>query len=408
MTSDRPGSTAQPCAFWGFMAGSLVSRVGDWMDMVALNWATMQHTHSALALALINACRVAPVFLMSLPAGILADRHDRRRLLIGVQAGTMALTVAIGFLVKAHGAVWGLALLVIVRSCLAAMDGPVREALLPSLVPSGYVARAVALNQAQFHLARAIGPMLAGLLLSVAPLETAFWISAVTSLAILAALLPLKPSLPLRHPTRAPGGIREAVRFVRDRPSVQVVLLLAIAPMVFGFPYTSMMALFAHDLQHLGPAGLGGLMAASALGAFVGSAGLGYGSDRMPGRMSMVASVAGFGIALMFFACSRNWNAAACALLLAGFAGHRNRTQCRIALQLEVPDELRGRVMALALMDRGFIPLGAMLIGAIAQGAGAWWGAMAMGGGCVATALVALAARPRALKVRKDALQASD
>lgn len=397
MTSDGLGRfpAAQSASYWGFMAGSLVNRVGDWMDMVALNWAILQHSNSPLALALINACRVAPVFLVSLPAGVLADRYDRRALLIAVQAGMMVLTLALGLLVKAHEPVWGIALLVVVRSSLSAMDGPVREALLPSLVSPGYLARAIAFNQAQFHLARAIGPMLAGILLSFAPIETAFWISAATSLAILAALLPLKPSVPTSIQASQSGGFREVACFIRDQPSVQVLLLLAIAPMVFGFPYTSMMALFARDLLHLGPAGLGGLMAASALGAFAGSAGLGLGGERSPSKAGLAMSVAGFGIALMLFACADTWNAAAFALVAVGFAGHRYRTQCRIALQLEVPDALRGRVMGLALMDRGFIPLGAMLVGAIAQGAGTWWAAMAMGAGCVATALVVLGTRPR-------------
>lgn len=85
------------------MAGSLVSRIGDWMDMVALNWAVLQHSNSPMALALINACRVAPVFLMTFPAGVLADRHDRRTLLIAVQAGAMVLTLMLGLQVKAHG-----------------------------------------------------------------------------------------------------------------------------------------------------------------------------------------------------------------------------------------------------------------------------------------------------------------
>lgn len=377
------------------MAGSLVSRIGDWMDMVALNWAVLQHSNSPMALALINACRVAPVFLMTFPAGVLADRYDRRALLIAVQAGAMVLTLMLGLQVKAHGPIWGLAVIVIVRSCLTAMDGPVREAMIPSLVSGENLARAIAINQAQFHLARAIGPMLAGILLLVAPVEMAFWISAVTSLAILVALLPLKSSVPIRLQTGQPGGVREVACFIRDHPSVRGLLLLTIAPMVFGFPYTSMMALFARDLLHLGPAGLGGLMAASALGAFVGSAGLGFSNNRSPSMASLATSVAGFGIALMLFACAKSWNAAAIALVLVGFAGHRNRTQCRIALQMEVPDVLRGRLMGLALMDRGFIPIGAMLVGAIAQGAGAWWAAMAMGVGCVATALVVLGARLR-------------
>ncbi len=381
--------------FWGFMAGSLVSRAGDWMDMVALNWAILQHSNSPLALALINACRVAPVFLMSLPAGVLADRHDRRTLLLVVQAGVMVLTLAIGLMVMGHGPVWGFALVVIARSALAAMDAPVREALIPTLVAPEQMARATAINQAHFHLARAIGPLLAGVLLAVAPMETAFWISAATSLAVLAALLPLKAPAPLPHPTEAPGGVREVAHFVREQPAVQALLLLAIAPMVFGFPYTSMMALFARDLFHLGPTGLGGLMAASALGAFVGSAGVGYVSDRSYRLSGLAWSVAAFGLALMLFACARSWNAAALALVLVGFAGHRYRTQCRIALHLEVPDALRGRVMGLALMDRGFIPLGALLVGAIAQWAGTWWAAMAMGLGCVATALVVLGTRRR-------------
>jgi len=393
---EAPSQPKRPEAFsasyWIFMAGSLVSRIGDWMDLVALNWAVLTFTNSPFYLALINACRLLPVFVFSVPAGYLADRYDRRMLLILVQAAMMVMTMALATLIMVHGPVWSFALVVAVRSCIATMDPPIRQALIPALAPQGRMAGAIAMSQSQMNLARVIGPSISGGLLTVAPLPLVFWINAASSLAVLASLLVIRPreAVASNKKRAFKAGTREALAYVSGRPVVGALILLSIAPMVFGFPYTSMMAMFARNLFHFNAAQMGGLVTASAVGAVIGSSVLSFGEDFKPSGILLAGSVAAFGASLLVFINSRGFVFAAIALVAVGIAAHAYRTLTRIALQLEVPDELRGRIMSVALMDRGFIPLGAMLISLIAQGCGVWWAGVFMGVGCLVSALLPL------------------
>jgi MFS transporter, DHA1 family, staphyloferrin A biosynthesis exporter len=163
--------------------------------------------------------------------------------------------------------------------------------------------------------------------------------------------------------------------------------------MVFAFPYTAMMPLFAEDLLQLGPEGLGILLSVAAAGALVGSAWLSLGSETEGAGKWLVCSTIGFGLFLLLFMTAETLVTAAVMMFLVGLASATYRTMSRVTLQTRVPDRLRGRILSIALMDRGLMPLGAILIGAVAEWAGALWAGVAMGGGCVAVTLAVLAAR---------------
>jgi MFS family permease len=376
-----------------FMAGNLVSWVGDWMDLVALNWAVLALSGSALQLGLINACRLVPVFALSVPAGLLADRLDRRRLLLWLQTGTMVLTFAVGALVLLRGWFPLFALAVAARASLAAMALPIRSALLPALVSREALASAVASQTAVMSLSRIVGPALGGALLLVVPIETVFWINGASFLAVLWTLLAVKAGSAPPPSGRRRSAMREALAYIRGDGAVRSLLLLAVVPMVFGFPYTSMMPLFAKELLHCGPTGLGALLAVAAAGALAGSAVLSLpGCAARAGRTMVIATVL-FGLSLLVFTASRSFPAALGAMFLTGLAGQAYRTTSRITLQSKVPDHLRGRILSIALMDRGFIPVGAVLLGAVADVAGAAWAGAVMGGGCLVVTLAVVAAR---------------
>ncbi|MBO9540141.1 MFS transporter [bacterium] len=387
-----PTSTADARGYHAFMAGSLVGRIGDWLDLVALNWATLQLTDSALHLALINVCRLAPVFALSVPAGVLADRYDRRRLLMLIQVLSAALTVLLGLMIHQHAAFWAFALVVTVRACLSAMDAPVRNALLPNLAPSDRQAQAVALNAAQMNLARVIGPAIAGAVLAVAPALWLFALNAASSLVALASLAFVPATPQTARTTKSKGAMAEALAFVRAQPTVQSLLILAIAPMVFGFPYTAMLPLFVRDLTGLGPTAFGGLLTVSAVGSLVGSGRLAFLRDQQAAGKWLIVSLLGFGLSLGLFMVSKGWVPAAIAMFLVGLTSQTYRTTSRIALQAAIPDALRGRILSIALMDRGFIPLGTLLVGAIATQFGTGWAGatMALGSLAVTGGLVVL------------------
>jgi MFS transporter, DHA1 family, staphyloferrin A biosynthesis exporter len=380
--------------FGVFAAGNLVSQSGEWMTLVALNWAVLEFTDSALYLGLINACRMVPAFLLSVPAGVLADRSDRRKLLILLQAGIMLPTFCVGYLLAADSPFWLLAVVVTLRSVLMAVVTPVRNSLVPNLVPENQVASAVAVDSAVRNLSRIVGPAIAGTLLAVMEVADVFWISACSIVAVLLSLFVVHPeSNRDAVSNNIKADIQEAAVYVKNSPSVQSLLILAVVPMVFAFPYTAMMPLFAEDLLQLGPEGLGILLSVAAAGALVGSAWLSLGSETEEAGKWLVCSIIGFGLFLLLFMIAETLVTAAVTMFLVGLASAIYRTMSRVTLQTRVPDRLRGRILSIALMDRGLMPLGAILIGAVAEWAGALWAGVVMGGGCVAVTLAVLAAR---------------
>jgi MFS family permease len=364
------------------------------MTWVALNWAVLEFTGSALYLGLINACRMVPAFLLSVPAGVLADRGDRRKLLILLQAGIMPSTLCVGYLLAAESPFWLLAAVVTLRSVLVAVVIPVRNSLIPNLVPESQIASAVAVDTAVRNLARILGPGIAGTLLAVMEVADVFWISAGSIVAVLVSLFVVRPESNREAvSTNIKTDVQEAAAYVKNSPSVQSLLILAVVPMVFGFPYTAMMPLFAEDLLQLGPEGLGVLLSVAAAGALVGSAWLSMGGETEGAGKWLVCSTIGFGLFLLLFMFAETLVTAAIMMFLVGLASATYRTMSRVTLQTRVPDRLRGRILSIALMDRGLMPLGAIMIGAVATWAGALWAGVVMGGGCIAVTLVVLAAR---------------
>ena len=364
------------------------------MSLVALNWAVIDFTGSALYLGLINACRMVPVFLLSVPGGVVADRSDRQKLLILLQAGIMPLTFCVGYLLAAESPFWLLAVVVTLRSALMAVVMPVRNSLIPNLVPDSQVASAVAVDSAVRSISRIAGPAIAGILLVVTDVADVFWISGGSIVAVLLSLLVVRPESSRRAVSKGmKADIQEAAVYVKNSPSVQSLLILAVVPMVFAFPYTAMMPLFAEDLLQLGPEGVGILLSVAAAGALVGSVWLSLSSETKGAGKWLVCSTVGFGLFLLLFMVADTLVTAAVMIFLVGLASSTYRTMSRVTLQTRVPDRLRGRILSIALMDRGLMPLGAILIGAVAEWAGTLWAGVAMGGGCIAVTLAVLAAR---------------
>ena len=371
------------------MAGTLVSRTGEWMDLVTLNWVALQMTNSPLHLGLINACRLVPTFLMSLPAGILADRYDRGQLLMLTQAASAALTLLLALVAANSASFWLFAGVVTLRAMASSMDAPIRSALIPQLVGPDQVSRAVALQSTLLSMSRILGPALGGILMGMLGAPAVFAISA----GLIALALPLTAGLRSntpRRPAASRAGLSDALAYLKGEPLIQALMLLAIVPMIFGFPYTAMMPLFVRDVIGLGPQGLGILLSVTAIGALLGSGRLSVMGEGSHAGRWLIVSLLAFGGSLMLLMQTRSLPAAALVMGLVGLTGQTYRTLSRISLQTRVPDHLRGRVMSIALMDRGFIPLGALLIGLIAGWAGAWTAGMAMGVGCIGITLLVL------------------
>jgi MFS family permease len=380
-----------------FLGGSLVSWIGDWMDITVVSWAVLQWTNSPVDLALVNACRLIPVFAMSVPAGILADRYDRRRLLIVLQAAMVLLTLAIGVLFAMRFPFWTFAVVLAIRSSLTSMVLPIRSAMIPNLVSPSVQGEAIALYTAAMNLSRIIGPAIAGWLLTVVAAEEVFWINCGCLTVGVATLFVVRlegQSLD-RGKRTVTSDLAEAAAYIRSHRSVQSLLILSVVPMIFGFPYIALMPLFARDLYDSGSEGFGTLLAISAFGALTGAGLLSYvATDRRAGRRLLVSIVV-FGAALLTCAATRNFTVAAVSMFVVGLSSQFYRTLSRIMLQAEVPDGLRGRVVSIAMLDRGLIPLGAMLLGSIAAAAGAHLAMIVMGVSCIGLTFAVVAADRR-------------
>lgn len=372
-----------------YAIGSLITRVGDWMDLVALNWAVLQLTGSAFYLGLISACRLLPVFTMSVPAGALADRYSKRKLLLGLETGYMFFTITLALLLVYNGPFWLFALIVTLRSVFSTMGLTVRNAFIPSLVPPVALASAIALNATIANLSGIVGPALAGFLLTFVEPVSIFRIAAITSLAVIGSLFWVRPMATLPEQKRHENaGIMEAINFIRSNSVVKSLLILAIVPMLFGFPYTSMMPIFSKELLKVGPDGLGILLGASGAGALTASASLSWLNVKNNHGKILVVSSIGFGIALILFALTRRMELALMAMYGVGLLGQTYRTMSRITLQHAVPDHLIGRVLGIALMDRGFIAIGAIFVGWLASYAGSFVAALFMGLGSALITLI--------------------
>ena len=360
------------------------------MDLTALNWAVLQLTDSPLDLGIINACRLAPIFLLSIPAGVLADRYDRRKLLIVLQLGLMLLTFAVGALFAARSGFWIFAGIVTVRSALAAMVLPIRNAVLPSLVEPRSQARAIALQTAALNLSRIVGPAIAGFLLAWLATEYVFWINGASFLLVLATTWYVRPTPPDRSgpKTGVFAELREAFGYIRHNRLVRSLLVLAIVPMVFGFPYTALMPLFARDLFELGPEGFGMLLSVSGGGSLTGALWLSFTGGRGSSGPRLIGSILVFGLALLASMFATGFWMAAVMMFVVGWSSQSYRTLSRITLLAEVPDRLRGRILSIALLDRGFIPLGALILGAIAESLSTRAAGIVMGTACIGLTLL--------------------
>jgi MFS transporter, DHA1 family, staphyloferrin A biosynthesis exporter len=313
----------------------------------------------------------------------------------------MLLTFCLGDLVEAKQSYWSFVFIVTLRSMLAAMDPPIRNALVPELVTQSSMTSAIAINTTVIHLSRIMGPAIAGALLTVTDMANLFYINAWGTLGVLFSLLMIRShSFPNSDKKgKEKTTLREAADYVKSQPSVQSLLILAIVPMIFGFPYTTMMPLFARDLLQLGPKGFGMLLSVSSIGALVGTTWLSLGKAIKGEGKWLIYSIMGFGFALLLFIGTTNVFIAATAMFFAGLTSQTYRTMSRITLQIHVPNQLRGRILSIALMDRGFIPLGAILIGAIASWVGTLWAGIVMGAGCIGITLLIVVSRRQIWKL---------
>jgi predicted MFS family arabinose efflux permease len=349
---------------------------GQWLQQIALSWLVFEMTGSAGLLGLINGVRFLPFLFTSLIGGVLADRMDRRRLMLWTQWYVLAATLAMGLLLlSGRAAVWHLFAFTFISGIGWSLSQPVRQSVLPSLVPRAELLNAVSISSAAFNITRTVGPAIGGFLLATLGGGGTFLVQAVLYAVVLAmtAAMRIPPLAP--SPTGSNGSawqsIREGVHYVRATPIVGSLLLLGLVPMLLGMPYQSLMPIFAADIYRIGPGGLGVLTGVAGLGSVMATvtiAGLG---DFPRRGLVQILCLAAFGVALLLFS-QVTWLPLALAILVGvGAAQFGYNALNQTQLQTAIADHMRGRVMSLYMLNVGLVPAGSLAAGLMADALGA-------------------------------------
>ncbi len=355
--------------------GQLISLTGTWMQSTAQQWLVYRLTGSPLALGTVMFMNSLPAMLLSLFAGVVVDRVDKRRFLIGLQLGMLTLALALAALTAAGQVQYGHVLaLTTLLGLVNTFDMPARQAFTIEMVGKDDLMNAIALNSSMFNGARLVGPAVAGLLVAQVGEAAAFFFNGLSFLAVIAglALMRLPPFTPRPGRLRPLADLKEGLGYITRHRSVLALVLVAAVPSLFGFPATTLLPVMARDVLGLGADGYGLLVSFIGLGALVGALSLtALGNYRPKGRL-LTAAMFVFAGGLAGAALSRVVPLSLAALAFTGWGMIHHLATTNTLLQLNVPDELRGRVMSAYLWAVvGMAPAGSLLFGTLAE----WWGA---------------------------------
>jgi MFS family permease len=382
-----------------YFAGQVVSISGNWMQIVAEMWLVVQLTGSGVAVGLTAGLQFLPMLLFGAYGGVLADRFDKRRLLMATQ-GLMALPALALWAITAAGSVeaWMVYGLVLARGCVTAIDNPARQSFVHEIVGPDRVVNAVALNSVIVHTSRMAGPAAAGAVIALAGVGPCFALNALSFAAMFAALRAMDPAQlrPAARAARARGQIRSALREVGRREELRTPLAMMALVGTLSFNFQVLLPLFAAETWDASAAGYALLTSAMGAGSVAGALAAGA-RGRVSPRL-LVVSAAAFGAASVAAAAAPSLAAQALLLVPLGAASVTFAAGVNSSLQLGAPDALRGRVMALyGVVFLGSTPIGAPLVGWLAEEHGPRAGLLLGGVAALAAAAAAQVSHRRRL-----------
>ncbi|MFJ2647433.1 MFS transporter [Streptomyces sp. NPDC087420] len=389
-----------------YWSTGLVSNTGTAMQGVALDWFVLDLTHSGTAVGWAAGLQFAPVLLFGLWGGVLADRYDRRTLLLwaqslyAVQALLLTVTVLSG-----HAPLWWIYLLSFALGCVFTVENPARLSFVTELVGPSLIANAAGLNILSLNAARLIGPAIAGVLIAVIGTGWVFALNAVSFTVVTVGLLTIRPKA-VRSPGERPpwaGAGAAGLRYVAARPELVGVFTIFGLVATFAVNFSTTLTLFAGRVFDVGSSGLGFMSTALSVGTVAGT--LVATRRASPRVRTVVVGAVLFGVSEALAALMPSYPAFLLMLLPAGFTLMTLNTAVSAFVQSEVSDAMRGRVMAVyTVISMGGAPLGGPVIGWISEHAGVRWG-LASGGGAAVLAAVTVAlwlVRHQALTPRAD------
>ncbi|MDP9344069.1 MAG: MFS transporter, partial [Actinomycetota bacterium] len=374
-----------------YFFGQIVSITGTWMQSVGQAWLMLQLTGSAVALGTVTALQFLPILLLGPWGGVVADRFDKRRLLVVTQTTSALLAVVLGTLV-ATGVVqpWMVYALAVTLGMVTLVDNPARQSFVMEMVGPEHVTNAVSLNSVVVNAGRIVGPAVAGVLIATVGIAVCFFVNGASYLAVIAGLLAMR-QLELRRTPRAKrarGQLREGLRYAWSTRELRVPLLVMAVVGTLGFNFSVLLPLMARFAFHSGAAVYGELFSLMGVGAVTG--GLVVAAKGQANSRLLAGSAVAFGVAILTAATAPTLAAEMVVIVAVGVTSITFISTANSILQLRSRDDMRGRVMALyAMVFLGVTPIGAPTVGFVAEHFGPR-AALALGG--AATLLAGLAA----------------
>jgi len=346
--------------------GAFTSSIGTWMQRVAQSWLVLDISGSPFWLGLDAFLGDIPIFLFSLVGGVIADRVDRRRILLAsqiVQMGTaFLLAILIGF---GHVRVWHILVCSFVTGTAQSFGGPAYQALVPNLVKKHDLSNAIALNSIQFNLARVIGPVLGGLALTQLGATWCFGLNGISFVAVIISLMLLRVSF-VPEPSDEPilESMKKGFQFIRKQGAMEALIVLAFLMTALGIPMITFLPVFAKDVFHQGASAFTVFLSVSGIGSVVGALVVaGIGNIRQKGLMTLIMLVC-LGGGIFGFAISKNFLLSCLLLFVSGMALIAVFSMISSLVQLITTEEMRGRVMSVYhVAFRGGMPFGSLVTG---------------------------------------------
>ena len=348
---------------------------GHWVQNVTLGWLIYDITGSSVLLGLLNGLRALPFLITSPIAGVVADRTDRKNILIVCQYVLITATFIMGTLVAVgYLRVWQIFTFTLITAVAWSFVDPVRQSMVPTLVPKEELMNAVALNSAAFNMTKVVGPSLGGLLIALFGASGNFFVQGAAYGGVLLSLywMTAPSNSTEARRTSATANLKEGLVYVWSTPAVLALMTSALIPRIIAVPYQTLMPVFQKDVLKVGPEGLGILLAAPGLGACLAGFALATLSSRLKRQgIVLIVSLIALGVGMNLFAWTTSFPVALVVLVAIGVFQIFYMATTNTMLQVIVPDHLRGRVMSIYMLDRGLMPIGQMTAGVSAHWIGA-------------------------------------
>ncbi|MEI6083803.1 MAG: MFS transporter [Verrucomicrobiota bacterium] len=347
MPSHDPYAAVRYREYRFLLFGGFLANLGSQMQTVAIGWELYERTHSAMALGWVGLVQFLPIILLSIPAGHLADRFDRRRLVIAAQLLMAGASVGLAVLSFTHGNVAWMYACLFAGGVARAISMPAGASLLPALVPRAAFSNAVMWRTTAWHLASTVGPALGGLLIAALTLPAVVYaLDAGLILIFIGCLLAMKLRLPThRGDSATVRSLLAGFRFVWDTKIILAAITLDMFAVLLGGA-TALLPVYAKDILHVGPSGLGWLRAAPAIGSLLMGLGLAYRRPLQRAGPALLWAVAGFGATMIVFGLSRSYWLSLGMLFASGVLDSISVVIRHTLVQVATPDSLRGRVSA--------------------------------------------------------------